>query len=1039
MPRDTLAPDAMAGTVLEDKYRLQRILGSGAMAHVYEAEQLRLGRSVAVKMLRVALLSDRRSLERFRTEALAASRINHPNAIAIYDVGVTSDGIPFIVMEHLRGTTLATALATQRFSMERIISVGAQVLSALEEAHGCGVIHRDLKSENVVLEQRRDGSDFVKVLDFGIAAFIGSGDQSIVGTPEYMAPEQIRGEPPQVATDLYAMGIMLYEMIVGRTPFAGVTLTSLLERHLLEAPTPPHALVKCPEPLSDLVTRALAKDPNDRFGDAREMRESMLAVLGGTGRNCKSCGGRLLAGVRFCSSCGVDVGESPVGSLTPPGGSSRLTLAFGSGPVGVGEPSARPDRPRRTRLTFDLSGGGGQLAGRGDELARVAEWLAAGPASSPTLAIVGPDGSGKARLALEVVRARAGELVTFVAAPDPSGHQVSWYPVLSLIEAVLGLPPRPSFDELSASLLRLGLPARDAPGLAELFGVPGPLASLELAVRRRETFAAAVRTLLAVDHRFPEPVLCFIDVDRYDTPSRKVVELCAAGIKGTRVRLMLTASRAQGLPTGAQVLQLGGLPASEAQAFLARLVGQDRAALITATQLESMTGGNPAHIQQLAGWMALDNDPSAAPPRLVDLVASRLGHLPTSARRLIQAVAAHGQVAARGALRRVLDDVDPSGNALASLVRAGLVVGGEDDITIPIVLVAQVAEACTPAETRRALAAAILATQEQELPVVLRAHHAEISEQLERALEGFIEAGDDAVRRFDDARAAALYHRAITIARRMQAEGDTRSAHEIVTLSLRLADVLRYMGELALANGCLDEAELFAPDLSQQAGILRARGRIASMAGNADSAAPMFKRAIGIAFRTGDTEFLCETYLDLSSALVALGRVADAVAELGEAVDALTFGEGMARASRPQRLWLVGLRLASLHHRGGNHGSAKKIARDALAHAERQKSVIGQGRLHTLLATIFEKAGDTHAALSHQARALDHMRRLGDRRTTAELLLACARITGDVAPEVASSGAGRHSKDTARKAVEVAHELAAEIGWDTSLAREDIG
>jgi serine/threonine-protein kinase len=1031
MPRDTLALDAMAGTVLEDKYRLVRILGSGAMAHVYEAEQLRLGRSVAVKMLRVALLSDRRSLERFRTEALAASRINHPNAIAIYDVGVTPDGVPFIVMEHLRGTTLATALASQRFPVERIISVGAQVLSALEEAHGCGVIHRDLKSENVVLEPRRDGSDFVKVLDFGIAAFIGSGDQSIVGTPEYMAPEQIRGEPPQVATDLYAMGIMLYEMIVGRTPFAGVTLTSLLERHLLEPPAPPNALVTCPEPLSDLVVRALAKDPGDRFGDAREMREALLAVIGGTARNCRSCHARVLAGMRFCSACGVDLGDAARPAATPPRGEPRMTIAFGSGPVTDGG-----TRPRPTRLTYDLSAeGGGALLGRSEELGRVAEWLAAGPAESPTLAVVGPDGVGKARLALEVLRARAGELVTFVAAPDPSGHQLSWYPILSLIEAVLGLPPRPSYDELSTALVRLGLPVRDAPGLAELFGVAGPLAPLELAVRRRETFAAAVRTLLAVEHRFPEPVLCFIDIDRYDAPSRKVVELCAAGVARTRVRVLCTASRADAVPTSASIVQLGGLPAGDAVAYLARLVGHERAALITATQLETMTGGNPAHIQQLAGWMALDNDPSGAPARTVDLVASRLGHLPTSARRLIQAIAAHGQVALRAELAEILPDVDVAGTALASLTRAGLVVAGDNELTIPVVLVAQVAEACTPAETRRGLAAAILDAGGGDLPTVLAAHHAEIAEQLERALAGFIEAGDDAVRRFDDPRAAALYHRAITIARRLQAEGDPRAAGELVSLSLRLADVLRYMGELALATGCLDEAELFAPDLAQQAGILRARGRIAAMSGNPDAAAPMLKRAIGIAFRTGDTDFLCETYLDLSSALVTLGRVAEAIGELSEAVDALTFGEGMARAARPERLWLLGLRLASLHHRGGNVSFAKHIARDALAHAERQGSLIGQGRLHTLLATIFEKTGDTHAALSHQARALDHMRRLGDRRTTAELLLACARITGDVAPGVAA-GAARHSRDTARKAVEVAQELAAEIGWDATASQE---
>src|SRR5215813_1988979 len=293
MPRDTLSLEAMAGTILEDKYRLIRVLGSGAMAHLYEAEQIRLGRSVAVKIMRVALVSDKRSVERFRTEALAASRINHPNAIAIYDVGVTRDGVPYMVMEHLRGTTLAQALADRPFAVERIVSVGAQILSALEEAHGCGVIHRDLKSENVVLEARRDGSDFVKVLDFGIAAFVGSADQSIVGTPEYMAPEQIRGEPPLPATDIYAMGIMLYEMVTGRTPFAGVALSALLERHLTETRLPPSRSASCPPPLDAVSLKALEKQTRKRFADAREMRAALLATSGSAARACPGCGERI--------------------------------------------------------------------------------------------------------------------------------------------------------------------------------------------------------------------------------------------------------------------------------------------------------------------------------------------------------------------------------------------------------------------------------------------------------------------------------------------------------------------------------------------------------------------------------------------------------------------------------------------------------------------------------------------------------------------------------------------------------------------------
>jgi hypothetical protein len=198
----------------------------------------------------------------------------------------------------------------------------------------------------------------------------------------------------------------------------------------------------------------------------------------------------------------------------------------------------------------------------------------------------------------------------------------------------------------------------------------------------------------------------------------------------------------------------------------------------------------------------------------------------------------------------------------------------------------------------------------------------------------------------------------------------------------------------------------------------------------------LFRRAIGTAFRAGDTEFLCETYIDLASALAAKGQVAPAIAELTEAVDTLTLGEGIERAERPLRLWLVGMRLASLHAKAGNLVAAKQIARAALAHAERTQTAIGQGRLHAMLADILAISGDHHAALFHQGRAIEQLRRLGDRRSTAELLLASARITAEHAPAATQAGAARRTldvgrrSDTVRRAVEAANELAAEIGWE---------
>jgi eukaryotic-like serine/threonine-protein kinase len=285
MPRDTLALEAMAGTVLEEKYRLLRVIGSGAMAHVYEAEQIRLGRSVAVKIMRTGLMADKRSLERFRTEGLAASRINHPHAIAIYDLGVTKDGVPFLVMELLRGKTLANLLLEEPFTMERIVSMAAQILSALEEAHTCGVIHRDLKSENVIVDVRRDGSDFAKVLDFGIAAFQDRPDLSIVGTPEYMAPEQALGDPVDLRADVYAAGVLLYEMLTGELPLVAKTPMATIVAHQTRAPDPPsrHAF-GIPAGADALVLRALAKRPEDRFPSMEALAAEAARVRAGLAR-----------------------------------------------------------------------------------------------------------------------------------------------------------------------------------------------------------------------------------------------------------------------------------------------------------------------------------------------------------------------------------------------------------------------------------------------------------------------------------------------------------------------------------------------------------------------------------------------------------------------------------------------------------------------------------------------------------------------------------------------------------------------------------
>ena len=231
----------LVGRILDDKFRLRACIGIGGSGVVYKADQIALGRTVAVKILAEELASDPRLVKRFHDEALAASRLNHPNTVSIIDYGQTPDGLLYIVMEYLRGPTLTHLLSREHpLPVARVLGIVSQVLSGIEEAHAAGVVHADLKCDNIVVEQRRTGHDSVKVVDFGIARLVNAPrdgeDRNICGTPEYMAPEIISGAPPSFASDLYAVGIVLYELLSGQTPFVGGTAVDILTRQLKAEP-----------------------------------------------------------------------------------------------------------------------------------------------------------------------------------------------------------------------------------------------------------------------------------------------------------------------------------------------------------------------------------------------------------------------------------------------------------------------------------------------------------------------------------------------------------------------------------------------------------------------------------------------------------------------------------------------------------------------------------------------------------------------------------------------------------------------------------
>lgn len=277
----------LVGRIIGDKYRVTDLIGEGGMGTVYEAEHLTIGRRVAIKVLNRAHLGRREAVARFHQEARAAGAIGHPNICEIYDVGRLDDGAPYLVMERLHGSTLADRINLEgALPFEDVSSLLTQVLSALVAAHDKKIIHRDIKPENVFLTERVGCAPVVKILDFGISK-TGSdqGDLSltrtgmVMGTPFYMAPEQARGEPIDHRVDIYACGVMLYEILTGRRPFLASNYNALVVQVLSAQPRDPREIRPAiPSAFVPVVFKALSKKREDRFDDAASFIEALSRV-----------------------------------------------------------------------------------------------------------------------------------------------------------------------------------------------------------------------------------------------------------------------------------------------------------------------------------------------------------------------------------------------------------------------------------------------------------------------------------------------------------------------------------------------------------------------------------------------------------------------------------------------------------------------------------------------------------------------------------------------------------------------------------------
>ena len=288
--------DPLIGRVFDSKYRLDQRLGGGGMGTVYRATHLLIERTVAVKVLSQRFVGDETAQQRFRREARASGRMQHPNAVLVNDFGATEDGWLYIVMELLEGQTLRELLAREApLDPARVVSFMLQTCAAVGAAHDAGLIHRDLKPANIFIEQRPNLAAVVKVLDFGVAKFVVEEHDddyntltqvgAIIGTPRYMSPEQCSGAAPLTpASDVYSLGIILYEMLTGAVPFSAETPLAVALKQVSEAPIPPRGIVPAiPAELERVVLHALAKDPRVRPVDANDLRRELQVVAADLG------------------------------------------------------------------------------------------------------------------------------------------------------------------------------------------------------------------------------------------------------------------------------------------------------------------------------------------------------------------------------------------------------------------------------------------------------------------------------------------------------------------------------------------------------------------------------------------------------------------------------------------------------------------------------------------------------------------------------------------------------------------------------------
>ncbi len=838
--------DPLIGKTLPGGYVIVELIGTGGMGSVYRGEQSALGRSVAIKIIHQHLLSDEASSARFITEARAASRLNHPNSVSVFDFGKTDDGAPYLVMEYLRGKDLSRVMHEDGWlPIRRVVEVIRQVLLALGQAHELGIIHRDLKPENIVLEPMRGGADFVKVVDFGLAKLQGEAQTPVdsrrvtrpgivCGTPDYMAPEQGRGDTLDARADLYAVGVVLFLLLTGRLPFEAESPTQVVLMHLTVAPPDPRRLAperNIPDSVAEICLKALEKVPSARYQTADEFaaalldarRELEVQPRPASGSLCAACGHANTGSPKFCGECGARLSSASEGptSLRPEGRKAPARV------------SSWPKFPL-------------PLTGRDEDLGWLDDRLGEVEGALVAARIVGDDGAGKSRLLSEFLsrqHERGARVVE--TGPDPHWAEIGYH---ALARAIIGLAELPEGGGSERNWPSAS--AEAARGLSEVLG-RRPAASDGLTPDDRR-YLAATALRWALSHAASggrRTILSIDDLHRVDGASRNAF----ADVMGEPLLapVLVVATHLIGIDVGWSSSAAARVISGISPAAARDLIRGRSNASIAPRPKDDARGVAPLYVEHLIRFTREGG--SDPPPRLADLLSLRIERLEPDARRLLQALGVLGDEVPRDRARRIAPDVQVDPAAIV-LLRGGFVSEKRRGLSIAHPLLREIVAAGTPAAVRRELhERALELSDELDLPAEVRALHALGAHDTFQALVLFEQIAKRAAARGDADGTVLALRRGLEVARREVFRGELDDpTGAMVIFSRKLGEVLARGGNFTDADGVLREALDLDPVGVERGRVLVSLSEVALGRGRVAEASEHLAQAEAIDARADD-------------------------------------------------------------------------------------------------------------------------------------------------------------------------------------------